>query len=275
MAITTMDDLVAAMAATNQDFSLFAPSATSTAGGFVNLARAGVTSFGQAAVPTVAGSGGHVPTDGAAGYPTIAAGGGGTTLYLARADANSSTNAGTLFIYDRIYAVSGFSGTVTTAQTITGPPSLPSARAPNSGEGLEIWLESYTAIGASASNVTVQYTNSAGTAGRGTVSEAITASFPINKLQRLRYQDGDIGVQSIQSLTLSATTGTAGNFGLVLLKRKATIPIQSTASQVSTMMDFAALGLPTLEADSALMFVEQTNSTSTGIITSNFSIVSG
>jgi len=272
MAITTMDGLVSAMGATNQDFAFYSPSQTNVAGGFVNLARAGVTSFGQAAVPTVAGSGGHVPTDGAAGYPTIAAGAGGTTLYISRLD-GFSTIAGALLIFDRIYAASGFNGTLTSAQTITGMPSLPSARAPNSGEGLEIWLEDYTALGGSASNVTVQYTNSAGTASRNTVSEAITASFPVHRMQKLRLQDGDIGVQSIQSLTLSATTGTAGNFGVTLLKRKATLPIPLL--NTGYVMDFAALGLPTVQSDSALQFVYMGSTTTTGIVFANFSVISG
>jgi len=272
MAISTMDGLVSAMGATNQDFAFYAPSVTNAAGGFINLGRSGVTSFGQAATPTAAGSGGHIPVDGATGYPTIAAGAGGTTLYISRLD-GFSTIAGTLLIYDRIYAASGFSGTVATAQAITGMPTLPSARAPNSGEGLEIFLESYTAIGGSASNVTVQYTNSAGTASRNTVSEAITASFPINRLQKLRLQDGDIGVQSIQSVTLSITTGTAGNFGIVLAKRKATLPMP--VLNTSYVMDFANLGLPTIQSDSALMFVNMGSAITTGNIFANFSIISG
>lgn len=272
MAISTMDGLVSALASTNQDFAFYAPSATQVAGGFINLARSGVTSFGQAAIPTVAGSGGHNPVDGAAGYPTVAAGGGGTTLYIARLD-GFSTIAGAFIIFDRIYAASGFSGTVTTAQAITGFPTLPSARAPSSGEGLEIWLESYTAVGASASNVTVQYTNSAGTAGRSTVSEAITASFPVNRMQRLRYQDGDIGVQSIQSVTLSVTTGTAGNFGITLLKRKATLPMPLL--NTSYVMDFASLGMPTIQSDSALQFVNMGSTTTTGALFANFTVISG
>jgi hypothetical protein len=272
MSISTMDGLVAALASTNQDFAFYSPNQTNIAGGFVNLGRAGVTSFGQAAIPTVAGSGGHIPTDVPPGYPTIVAGAGGTTLYLARMD-GFSTQTGTLFIYDRIFAASGFSGTVTSAQTITAPPSLPSARAPNSGDGLEIFLESYTATGSTASNVTVQYTNSAGTAGRSTVLETFTNIFPINRLQKLRYQDGDTGVQSIQSVTLSASTLTAGNFGVILAKRKATLAVP--AINTAYTLDFASLGLPSVTSDAALMFVNYGANATTGVFFSNFQIISG
>jgi hypothetical protein len=272
MAITTMDGLVAALGATNQEFNFYSPNATNVAGGYINLARAGVTSFGQAAIPTVIGSGGHVPVDGAAGYPTIAAGGGGTTLYIARMDGFSS-QAGCLAIYDRVWAASGFSGTLTSAQTITGPVALPSARAPNSGEGLEMYLESYTATGGSAATVTVSYTNPAGTAGRTSQVDSFLTSFPINRMQKIRLQDGDTGVQSIQSLTLSATTGTAGNFGVTLLKRKAllSMPVLSTAYT----LDFASLGMPTVQSDSALQFVNIGSTTTSGLIIANFSIISG
>ena len=273
MAISTMDGLVAALASTNQNIPLWLVSATTVAGGYLNLNRANVNGFGQAAIPTVAGSGGHVPVDGVTGYPTITAGGGGTSLYIARLEAWNSAATGTLAIYDRIYAASGFSGTVTTPQTITGPPALPSARAPNSGESLEIWLESYTAIGASASTVTVSYTNSAGTAGRTTVADTITASFPANRMHRLRYQDGDTGVQSIQSVTLSATTGTAGNFGITLLSRKCALPMATIA--LGQVADFATLGLPVIEADAALQFVFQSTSTATGNIMGSLNVVSG
>jgi hypothetical protein len=267
-----MDALVASLTSADQDFSLWFPSITNVAGGFVNLARGAVTGFGQAAIPTVAGSGGHIPTDGNPGYPTISAPGGGQSLYIGRIEA-AGTVTGTITVYDRVYAASGFVGNVITAQAITGMPTLPAARAPNDGEGLEIWLESYTAIGATASQVTVQYTNSAGTSGRNTVSEAITASFPVNRLQRLRYQDGDTGVQSVQSVTLSVSTGTAGNFGIVLLERKCTLPL--TFANVSNVMDFAATGLPTVQADSALMFVSMSTATTTGNIIGTINIVAG
>jgi hypothetical protein len=273
MAISTMDGLVSALASTNQNIPLWLVSATTVAGSYLNLNRANVNSFGQAAIPTVIGSGGHVPVDGATGYPVITAGGGGTSLYIARLEAWNTATTGTLAIYDRVWAASGFSGTVTTPQTITGPVALPSVRAPNSGDGLEIWLESYTAIGASASNVTVSYTNSAGTAGRTTVSDTITASFPANRMHRLRYQDGDTGIQSIQSLTLSGNTGTAGNFGITLLSRKCALPIPNIT--IGSVADFATLGMPVIQSDAALQFVYTATSTATGNIMGALNVISG
>lgn len=273
MAITSMDQLVASLASNDQDFPIFWPSGTTVSGGFTNLNRLVTGSaYGQAAIPTVASSGGHTPLDTMVGYPVITAGGAGQVLYMARLAASSSV-ACSIMVYDRVWAASGFSGIVTTAQAVTGFPTLPAARAPNSGDGLEIWLESYTAIGGTAANVSVSYTNQAGTAGRTTVLEAITASFPAGRMQRLRLQDGDTGVQSIQSLTLSATTGTAGNFGVTLLERKCMVSLP--AANIGTVMDFAALGLPDIQADAALQFVHLGTTTSTGVIMGSFNVVAG
>jgi hypothetical protein len=271
MALTTMDALVSALASADQDIMLYWPSGTTVAGGYTNLNRLVTGSaFGQAAIPTAASSGGHVPTDVPPGYATINAGAG--TLYIARMAASCAT-ACTIMVYDRVWACSGFSGTSTTAQAVTTPVALPSLRAPGDGEGLEMWLESYTAIGATASNVTVSYTNSASVASRTTVQEAITASFPAGRVQRLRLQDGDTGVKSIQSLTLSANSGTAGNFGITLLERKCMIPLMT--ANIGNVMDFASLGLPEIQPDAALQFIHLGTTTTTGVIMGSFNIVAG
>lgn len=273
MAISSMDQLVSALASTDQDNVLFFPSGTTISGGYTNLNRL-VTGngFGQMAVPTAASSGGHIPTDTLTGFPLITAAAPGQSLYLARLAANGPTPC-TIMVYDRVWAASGFVGNVTTAQAVTGFPTLPAARAPGNGAGLEIWLESYTSIGATASNVTITYTNSAGVSGRTTIPEAITASFPSGRLQRLRLQDGDVGVQSIQSLALSVSTGTAGSFGVTLLERKCMIPIMT--ANVGAVMDFASLGLPEVTDDAALQFIHLGTATSTGMIMGSFNIVAG
>jgi hypothetical protein len=46
----------------------------------------------------------------------------------------------------------------------------------------------------------------------------------INKFQIMPLQAGDRGVKSVESLTLSASTGTAGNFGLTLFRPIMTFP---------------------------------------------------
>lgn len=266
-----MDGVVAGLA-TTQDIPLYWTSATSAVGGFYNLNRIASNAQGSSAVATARGSGGHVPTDTPPGYQTLTDAASGKSLYVARL-ALVGTVICNVSLYDRIFAASGFSGTVTTAQAITAPPAIPALRAPGNGDGLEIWLESNTAIGSTTGNITVQYTNSSGVSGRSTVAEPTIASFPVGRLQRLRLADGDTGVQSIQSATLASTTGTAGDFSVLLLERKCMIPLM--VANVAGVLDFADLGLPVIQNDSALMFVHQATTTSTGIILGSMNIISG
>lgn len=158
---------------------------------------------GAVAIPTNATAGGMQQTDAS----------GGRTKYLvqfALADAGSS---GSWMLYDRLLHISGLSGTVTTPQTVGGTLTRYTG-----GVGNQIFVEIYTQIGASATTITASYTNQAGTSGRTTTAVAFGAANnrENNRFIMLPLQAGDTGVQSVQTVTVLATTGTAGNFGVTL-----------------------------------------------------------
>ena len=125
-------------------------------------------------------------------------------------------------------------------------------------------LECYSALGASASSVTCSYTNQAGTSGRTTVSQAMIASLPANTLVPLVLQSGDTGVQAVASVTLSATTGTAGNFGVTLMRELARIPI--ILANLPASLDAIALGMPVIPDNACLAFAFVSTTTSTGAV---------
>lgn len=139
---------------------------------------------------------------------------GGRDKYLLGAGFNT-TALGTYVFHDRICDISGLNATTTTAQTLT---SVTDTR--YSGAGVQAWVEIYGIIGTTATTITIQYTNQAGTSGRtsksvvfgGTNRREVTRAIPIP------LQDGDTGVRSVQSVTVLATTGTAGDFGITLKK---------------------------------------------------------
>lgn len=270
MAIDTMDKLVSALG-TSQDAKLFFPSATNVAAGFVNLNQAVVTSYGQMAIPTVASSGGKTYNQSTAGvgFPKWTANG-ATTTYIGRVGATFAT-AGTLHLYGLLWACSGFSGIVTTAQAVTGFSGMPTRNA--NGVGCEIWIGCSTATGATASNMTVQYTNELGVSGRSTVSTAHIASMPAFRMYQVPLQSGDLGVQSIQSITLSASTVTAGNLWVMIMDRYASI--SAPIVNISNVADFATLGLPKIYDESCVMFVHQATATSSGVIMGSMSILQG
>lgn len=121
-------------------------------------------------------------------------------------------------LVDRLAHQGGLSGVVTTAQT-TNLPTAALTRY-TTGEGVLISLEIYTQIGTTGTTVTASYTNQAGTAGRTTTAVAFGAT-GFREVWRtiiLPLQAGDTGVRAVASVTVLATTGTAGNFGVTLFK---------------------------------------------------------
>ena len=264
MTILNMDNLVAALASKPITPIQKASATSKGAGHFHSL----WTVAGFPAAGAAQGSvNGAIPTKATTGALNFQDAGATEDLYLGQLSMQGAT-IGTFFIYDRLFHNSALSGTVTTAQTFTQP----SLTRHIDGVGVEIWLEWYTATGSTAVTATVSYTNSDGVAGRsGTAS--IIASPVAGQMIPVQLAAGDKGVLSVQSVTLSATTGTAGNFGVTLMKRKASIPI--TVANIGTVLDAVALGLPGVEDNACLAFMVQCSATNTGYMNGLTSIIAG
>lgn len=127
-----------------------------------------------------------------------------------------STVRATIWLADLLAHSGGMSGTVTTEQT-TG---LPTAALPRytDGEGVMAALNVYSALGSTATTATLNYTNQSGTAGRTSQPLAVLSSVSARTTLIFCLQDGDTGVRSVEGLTLAGSTGTAGNFGVLLFK---------------------------------------------------------
>lgn len=146
-------------------------------------------------------------------------------LYLVGADFGSSYAAGvTHLLIDRLAHQGGLSGTSTTSQTT----NLPTAALPRytSGGGVMAAIEIYAAVGSTATTLTASYTNQAGTSGRTTKDLVFggNGNLAARLFLPLPLQDGDTGVQSVESVTLAASTATAGNFGVTLFKPLLLVP---------------------------------------------------
>lgn len=126
---------------------------------------------------------------------------------------------GIILLVDRLAHQAGLSGTATGAQT-TNLPVGPSSLRSTTGDGVLAALEIYGQIGNTATTVTASYTNQAGTTGHTTPAIHIGASNDrdAGRFIPLPLQEGDTGVRAVASVTLAATTGTAGNFGVTLYK---------------------------------------------------------
>ena len=268
MAITTMDGVVAGLASARNAVFLQSSTVSTSSNTFLNLQKASTTSFGLMATPAAASSGGTLHTHDDAGFPKLPAPSG--VRYLAGVDI-TALNTGTIFVYDRVWSCSGFSGTMAGAQAVTGFPAL--TRPDVNGTGLELWVECYTATGPSPSNITVQYTNTAGTSGRNTISVSHPTPMPAGRMYNVNLQSGDAGVKSIESVTLSASTGTAGNFGVSLMRRLAVIPISVVS--VTNSMDFASVKMPVVQENAAINLVHLATGGTIGNILGNLVFIEG
>jgi hypothetical protein len=140
----------------------------------------------------------------------------GRLTFLGGRFSNTSISAGIMI--DLLNISGGLSGTVTTPQT-TNLPTATLTRY-TSGEGVMAGIVVYTQIGSTGTIVTISYTNSAGVSGRTSTAISIgnTGFREGNILLPIPLEAGNTGVRSIETVTLSSTTGSVGNFGVCLFK---------------------------------------------------------
>ena len=262
MAIVSLDQL---LAASNQLKSFGKVSMTAKAAGtFQSLWQAAGLPAAGAAPTSAAGAAPTSATVGAIPFVNPASG----LSYLSKIG-NSQQTIGTLILYDRLVHTATLNGTLATAQTVNSTPLTRYT----TGEDVELFLEVYAATGATASNVTISYTNSAGVAGRTTPAIAMQVTPVAGQMLPIPLQAGDTGIRSVQSVTLSASTATAGNFGITLVKRIAEIPI--TVAGTGVVLDPFALGFPQIENNACLSMMVVTSTTSTGFVTGTINIAQG
>lgn len=265
MAITTMDGLVSALASAQYVDTEEASIAVKAAGDYASLWTAGGRP-GAGAAPGSAG--GIANTSSTVGAIPFTNPGGSNTLYLGRLEISGSV-AGSVILYDRLVSTSTLSGIVTTAQTV-GSTALTRY---TSGVGVGLWIEVYTATGATAiTGCTVSYTNQAGTSGQ-TGTFALKASPDAGYMYPVSLASGDTGVRAVASVTLGTTTGTAGNFGVTLAARICTVPI--AVATIGQLFDYAQVGLPVITANACLAYKVLASTTSTGQIISGLTLAQG
>lgn len=158
----------------------------------------------------------------------------------------SPINDNAAFLIDRLSHQGGLVGNITTSQT-TNLPTAALTRY-TSGVGVYAALEVYTALGATDSVFTMVYTNQAGTGSRS--ASVILADTPtLNAFIWMPLQGTDSGVRSVESVSLTPSTGTAGNFGITLFKPLVWIPsIPSRLGRHTDIFDMPGWNTPILDA---------------------------
>lgn len=186
-----------------------------------------------------------------------------------------------LEIHDRLAHMGGLNGTLLTAQTVgidlstinAGGP-VPAARLGDANYSDVMWfLEWYTATGATASNATVNVTYNDGTTGNLAAIAIGGAAIAASQCRQLVSAVNGKFIRGVNSVTLSASTGTAGSFGVTATRQRASMSVP-IANRVE-VFDWAQLGLPEIPNDSCLAGMLLSISTVTGSIKGQGKIIHG
>lgn len=182
--------------------------------------------------------------------------------HLARFTGQAS-QPGSLLLCDRIWHNGGINITLATAQAIVSP-AWPSRDGNGAalGDGIILGLGVSVATGVGTPTITISYTNSANVAGRSAVNViAALASSAIGAFYPIGLQAGDVGVRSVQSLTLSATW-TSGTINLVAYRVLAVLDL--TGANIPNAIDPITGGFPRMYNGSVpfLLFMPSTTTAS-------------
>lgn len=279
MTITTVDQLVSAMG-NNSSRIVFdkASVANAVVAQFYSLWRA-TGQPGQGAIPTTAATCDNTLV-GALQFNQQTP---PATSYLAILEGLCG-NAGTTFeIHDRLMHMGGLSGTVTTAQTVNldlfanlALDNLDVRKGDANFSDVQWWAEWYADTGATASNATVNVTYNDGTSNNLTafaMPNTARASRLVALNGLIPAADAGKYIRDINSVTLSASTGTAGNFGFTATRYRGGNYWPLANARFTA--DWAALGLPEIPNESCLFGIQLANATSTGIVRATGKIIHG
>lgn len=277
MTITTIDQLVNALANDASRLVIDKASiANQTANTLCSLWRAtGIPA--QGAIP---GTTPAIPTKATLGAVDFTNQTAPRTSYFAWAAIASSLAAGGVEVHDRVAHMGGLVLNVITSQVITGLDLQTlglgaDRRGAADYSDVQWYLETYTDGGATASNATVNVTYddaSTGNLNVIAVGGTLRASRMLPLTPFIPSAQQGRKIKGINSVILSASTGTAGNFGFTCTRQRTGKAILATTVPITfTWQD----GLPEIPNDACTMFVIATNTTSSGTLRGQGKIAHG
>ena len=276
--ITNRDQLIDALANNSTRIVIDKASiANAAAGQYHSLWRA-TGQPGPGAIPTAAANCNQSTTGGMKFSQQTAP----AKSYLAYLEAASSNSAVTMEVHDRLMDRGGLNGTLTTAQAagidfngVTADNMVERIGDANYSD-IQWWLEWYADTGSTVTTATVAVTYSDGTTGNLTgVSLAATrrASFmqPLNGL--IPAASGGKFIRAVNTVTLSASTGTVGNFGVTATRLRGSLFMPIANAKFSA--DWANLPINTIPNSACPFIAVLASTTSTGLLRGGGKIAHG
>ena len=277
--IENIDNLVKALGNNSSRIILDKASiASQTANSYCSLWRA-TGQPGQGAIPTTVATCNNT-TVGVIGFNQQTA---PITSYGAYLEIATGNAAMTMELHDRLAHMGGLNGTLATAQsvnldlsTLLSTDNIDVRKGDANYSDLQWWLEWYTATGGTAVTATIAVTYNDGTTGNLSVL-SLAATRPASHIIPLNSlipaaQSGKF-IRGIVSVTLSATSGTAGNFGVTATRQR--MALSSPIANFKFIADWAQLGLPEIYNSSAIFPIVLTSTTSSGSIRGSGKIAHG
>lgn len=279
MTISTRDQLIDALGNNSSRLVLDKASLSNTAAGqFHSLWRA-TGQPGQGAIPTSAAA----CHDGLVGSFQFSQQTAPATSYLGWMNALVANSAMTVEIHDRLCHMGGLVGNVATAQNalldlnaLLASENLDARKGDANFSDVQWWLEWYTDTGSTAVTATVNVTfNDGSSANLSGISLAATrrASFMVPLNNFIAAADSGKYIRDVNTVQLSVTTGTAGNFGVTATRPRAILPCPLANKQ--EVFDWAQLGLPEIFNESCLFPIVICSTTTTGAVRGGGKIVHG
>lgn len=279
MAITGINPLVDALANNSSRMIVDKASiANAAAGQYHSLWRA-TGQPGQGGIPAAVARCTHLTT-GAVGFAQQTS---PNTSYLGWASMLCSNSAVGIEIHDRLLHMGGLNGTLTTLQTVDldlfanlAFDNIDARKGDANFSDVNWWMEWYTDTGATVANATVNVTfNDASSGNLSVIALAATrrASFMIPLNGFIAAADSGKFIRDINSVTLSASTTAAGNFGFTATRNRTgfSFPLANKSEN----MDWADLGLPEIFNSSCLFLIQVASTTSTGVVRGQAKIAHG
>lgn len=272
MAITTMDQLIAAMWPYGEDVIKASFTAEQVGIYHSSWQIAGRPGAGTSPFSGINGAALVSPQSGQIPIPATVA---GKNIYLARMEFAQGGGLGSATLIDRMWSNSGLSPTTATAQAIT-PAALP-ARDNNGltdGTGVMAAIEVTTATsnGSPNTSITIAYTNELGVGSRSGSIPSFPATAIAGTWVPFVLQAGDLGVRSVQSITFGVSLG-AGTPNLILYREIASLgaPVNNVTATAGPI----ELGLPRVYDGSVLQLIYTCTTTAPAGSNAQFTFAQG
>ena len=194
--------------------------------------------------------------------------------YLAYFEVACSNSAMTFEIHDRLAHIGGLVGNVATAQTVNidlstllSTDNLSNRIGSAAYDDVQWWLEWYTDTGSTAVTATVAVIYNDGSTGNLTgislpATRRAGMMYPLNGM--IPAAKSGLFIRAVSTVTLSATSGAAGNFGVTATRKRGSVFAPIPNSNFSE--NWAGLPISEVMNSSCLFGIVLTSSTSTGTL---------